>query len=299
MGVIAELKGTPILVLRSRHQTGSQIVLESRIEGGNMPSIERGGVRIHYEDVGTGLPIVMGHSFLCSGEMWGPQIGPLSSRYRVVNIDVRGHGRSGALSERFDLYDMVDDVVAVLDEAGVQRAAWAGLSIGGMIAMRAAIKVPDRVAGLILVDTHAGPETSYKKLKYRVMALGVRAFGVGPFLSEVTKLMFGSTTRKENPQLVEAWRERFASVNVPSILLTLGALVGRDSVVDQLGSVDVPSLVIVGDEDISLPTDLSREIANALPNASLEIISGAGHLSALEKPDEVTQAMLAFLDSLE
>lgn len=263
-----------------------------------MPSIERNGVRIHYEDVGSGPPVVLGHSFLCSGEMWGPQVGPLSDRFRVINVDERGHGRSGPLSESFDLYDMVGDVVAVLDDVGVDRAVWAGLSIGGMVAMRAAITVPDRVAGLILVDSHAGPETQYKKLKYWAMALGVRTIGVQPFLPAISKLMFGVTTRRRNPELVTAWTERFASVDVPSILLGLGALVRRDSVVDGLRSVEVPSVVIVGDEDASLPPALSREIAAALPNASLEIIPESGHLSALEQPDAVTNAMLAFLDSL-
>jgi len=230
--------------------------------------------------------------------MWGPQVGPLSDRYRVINVDERGHGRSGPLSDNFDLYDMVGDVVSVLDDAGVDRAVWAGLSIGGMVAMRAAITVPDRVTGLILVDSHAGSETPYKKFKYRAMALGVRTIGVRPFLPAISKLMFGITTRKRNPELVTVWRERFASVDVPSILLGLGALVRRDSVVDGLRSVEVPALVIVGDEDASLPPALSREIADALPNASLEIITGSGHLSALEQPDAVTNAMLAFLDSL-
>jgi pimeloyl-ACP methyl ester carboxylesterase len=180
----------------------------------------------------------------------------------------------------------------------IERAVWAGLSIGGMVAMRAAIAVPDRVAGLILVDTHAGPESLYKKLKYRVMALGVRTIGVRPFLPAICKLMFGVTTRRRNPELVTAWKERFASVDVPSMLLALRALVRRDSVTAHLGQINVPSLVIVGDEDASLPPTLSREIASALANASLVVIPEAGHLSALEKPEAVTEAMLGFLDSL-
>ena len=127
-----------------------------------MPKLETNGVRIHYEEVGAGPPVVLGHSFLCSGEMWRPQIEPLAERHRVINIDHRGHGRSGALTNPFDLYDMVGDVTAVLDHLEVERAIWAGLSIGGMVAMRAAIAVPERVAGLILVDTDADAETSYK-----------------------------------------------------------------------------------------------------------------------------------------
>jgi len=263
-----------------------------------MPSIERDCLKIHFEDLGSGPPVVLGHSFLCSGEMWGSQVPVLADRYRVINIDERGHGRSGNLAEPFDLYDMVDDVVAVLDHLGIESAVWAGLSIGGMVAMRAAMTVPERVSGLLLLDTHAGAEASYKKLKYGAMALGVRTIGVRPFLGAICKLMFGKTTRERNTKLVTAWRERFASTDVPSMLLGLGALVRRDSVVDKLRSVEASSLVIVGDEDASLPPPLSREIADALPNASLVVIPEAGHLSALEKPEAVTEAMLQFLDSL-
>jgi len=263
-----------------------------------MPSIERNGVRIHFEDVGSGPPIVLGHSFLCSGEMWASQVPVLAERHRVINIDARGHGRSGNLTQPFDLYDMVDDVLSVLDDLGIESAVWAGLSIGGMVAMRAAITVPNRIAGLILADTHAGPESLYKKLKYRAMALGVRTMGVQPFLPAISKLMFGLTIRRENPELVAAWEERFLSVDVPSMLLGLGALVRRDSVVEDLRSITVPSLVIVGDEDISLPPHLSREIADAQPNATLVVIPEAGHLSALEQPEAVTEAMMRFLETV-
>ena len=264
-----------------------------------MPDVESHGIRIQFEDVGSGPQVVLGHSFLCSGEMWAPQVGPLAERYRVVNIDQRGHGRSGNVTEPFDLYDMVADVVAVLDTLEIERAVWAGLSIGGMVAMRAAITVPERVSGLILVDTHAGEETPYKKLKYRTMGLGVKMVGTGPFLPTISKLMFGSTTRRYNPDLVDDWQQRFASVDVPSMILGVGVLARRDSVVDRLPQIEVPSLVIVGDEDVSLPPSYSREIASALPNSSLMVVSESGHLSSLEQPEAVTEAMLGFLDGLD
>ena len=111
-----------------------------------MPSIERDCLKIHFEDLGSGPPVVLGHSFLCSGEMWSPQVPKLAERHRVINIDERGHGHSGKLSEPFDLYDMVDDVLAVLDHLGIKNAVWAGLSIGGMVALRAALAFPDHAA---------------------------------------------------------------------------------------------------------------------------------------------------------
>ena len=218
-----------------------------------MPIVERNGVQIYFEDMGEGPPVVLGHSFLCSGEMWSHQVGPLAERYRVINIDQRGHGRSGGTGDPFELYDMVDDVLAVLDKLGIETAVWAGLSIGGMVAVRAAIVVPERVAGLILVDTHAGDETGSKKIKYRAMKIGAKILGVRPFLPSILPLMFGSTTRKEKPELVNQWAERFSAVPKSSIFGTLDALLRRDSVVDILADIRVPTLVIVGGEDVSLP----------------------------------------------
>ena len=263
-----------------------------------MPEISRDGVRIYFDDVGSGPPVVLGHSLLCSGEMWGPQVPALAERYRVINVDQRGHGRSGHLTEPFDLYDMVDDVVAVLDELGIDHAVWAGLSIGGMVAMRAAMTVPDRVSGLILVDTHAGAETGYKKLKYRAMGAGARLFGTRPFLPGIVPLMFGPTTRRLKPELVDEWREKFASLHVPSLNLVVAAVIRRDSVIDRLGEIKAPTCVIVGGEDETLPVVCSRKIAAAIPGATLEIVPGAGHLSSLEQPDAVTEAMVGFLDEV-
>jgi 3-oxoadipate enol-lactonase len=230
--------------------------------------------------------------------MWAKQLPPLAERYRVVNVDYRGHGRSGAATDPFGLDDLVADVVAVLDRLGIEEAVWAGLSIGGMVSLHAALAVPERVVGLILLDTHAGAERWSKKLKYRAMSLGVRVLGVRPFLSEVVGLMFGETTRREKPELAAEWRERFAATHVPSMLRTVELLNARESVVERLGEIQLPALVAVGEEDHLLPPVDAREIAEGLPDASLVVIPGAGHLSALEQPEAVTAAMLGFLDRL-
>jgi 3-oxoadipate enol-lactonase len=277
---------------------GSIFTVRNQTKETAVPEISRNGVRIYFDDVGSGPPVVLGHSLLCSGEMWGPQVPVLAERYRVINVDQRGHGRSGHLSESFDLYDMVDDVVAVLDELGIDHAVWAGLSIGGMVAMRAAVTVPDRVSGLILVDTHAGAETGYKKIKYRAMGAGARLLGTRPFLPAIVPLMFGPTTRRLKSDLVDDWRERFASVHLPSLNLTVDAVSRRDTVIDKIGEIRMPTLVIVGDEDASLPVACSREIAAAIPGATLVIVPGAGHLSSLEQPGAVTEAMMTFLEEV-
>ena len=164
---------------------------------------------------------------------------------------------------------------------------------------QSALVARDRVSALILVDTHAGSELPYMKLKYRVLALGVKVVGTRPFLPAIAPMMFGPTTCKTNSTLVREWKARFATVHVPSILHGLGALNRRDSIVHRLNEIDVPSLVIVGEEDTSLPPAYSLQIAEAVTDSSLITISKSGHLSALEQPEAVTTAMLGFLDNLE
>ena len=226
------------------------------------------------------------------------QLPHLAERYRVINIDQRGHGRSVPATSPYELRDMVEDVFAVMDHLEIERAVWAGLSMGGMVAMHAAIAAPGRVEALLLLDTHAGAETTYKKLKYRAMSIGAKAFGVRPFLPAVIPLLFGRSTLAENQVLVNEWKSRFDEMHVQSLARAVSALTRRPSILRNLPEVKCPSLVIVGEEDASLPPRLSREIADALPNSSFVVIPKAGHLSALEKPDEVTAAMLQFLDTL-
>lgn len=264
-----------------------------------MPTIEHDGNTIYFEDVGEGPVVVLGHSFLCSGEMWAPQVPVLAERHRVVNIDLRGHGRSSELSEPCGVYDLVGDVEAVLDSLEIQSAVWAGLSIGGMVAMRAALTVPARVRGLILLDTHAGRETVFKKIKYRAMNAGAKMIGLRPFLPAVMPLMFGASTLKHKPELVAEWEGKFATIDLRSIGVILEALVRRDSVVERLPEIGVPTLVIVGAEDASLPVGCSRQISEGIPDSSLLIVPESGHLSALEQPEAVADAMAGFLGRLD
>lgn len=260
-----------------------------------MPFVQNQGLEIFFEDSGAGPPVILGHSFLCSGKMWREQVPALAGKFRVINPDLRGHGRSGEVDRPYSLYDAVSDMLAVLDRLGIERAMWCGLSIGGMVALRAALSCPERVSGLILLDADAGAETTLRRLKYLAMGAGARAVGIRPFLSSIARLMFGATTRRHNPTLVNEWRGEFARVRVPSALRCLEALMRRDSLLARLGQIRVPTLVLVGAEDQSLPPPLSRRIHDRLGDSTFSVIPAAGHLSALEQPTRVTDAILRFL----
>jgi pimeloyl-ACP methyl ester carboxylesterase len=183
-----------------------------------MPIIRRNDEKTHFTDQGSGPPVIMMHSFLCSGEMWAPQLPMTTRQMRAINVNFRGRGRSGHIQTKFGLYDLVEDVIAVLDALEIDQAFWAGLSIGGILALRAALTHHSRVSGLLVIDSHAGSEPLRVKVKYRSLGLGARLFGLHPFLPAILPLMFGKTTRLRNPSLVLEWKARFALLDVPSIL---------------------------------------------------------------------------------
>ena len=263
-----------------------------------MPQHAINGTDIYYEDHGNGPAVLLGHSFLCSGAMWAPQVAALARDYRVINMDLRGHGRSGPAHRPFTIDDMVGDAVGLLEHLGLDQAVWAGLSIGGMIALNAALAHPDRVRGLILVDTTADAESVASRIKYSVMSAGVGLIGPRPFLPTILKLMFGETSRRSKPDLVAAWRDRFANVDVPSMRQCIAALNRRPDILGRLSQITAPATVIVGAEDSALPPIHSERIARALPAAALVTIANAGHLSSLEQPEAVTEAMADFLKPL-
>ncbi len=264
-----------------------------------MPYLEQLGRRTYFEDSGTGPAVVLGHSFLCSTEMWRGQIGLLSEHYRVINIDYRGHGNSDPAHERFSLNDLLDDTLAILDHLEIEKAVWAGLSTGGMVALRAGIEYPQRVRALIVMDADASAERTFVAFKYRAMVAAARVVGIRPLLPFVLPLMFGRTTLRESEALVTEWKPKLAQPDLATISNWVEALVNRDDLRLRLPEIDAPVLVIVGAEDRSLPPHLSRELNRGLANSELLVVDRAGHLSALERPDVVNRAMLAFLGDLE
>lgn len=266
---------------------------------GGSGSVENGGVRIAFEVTGDGTPLVLGHSFLCDRSMWQNQVPRLATTHRVINVDFRGHGASGRVSAPCTLYDLVADVEAVLDALGLKRAVWAGLSVGGMVALRAALTSPDRVGGLILLNTDGGPETAWRRLKYSALAAVARVVGIRVTAGQLERQMFGRTFRREHPDVVAQWVYRFQQVDIPSVLRINDALKWRDDLLPRLPRVDIPALVVSGTEDVALPPARSRRLAAALPRARSVQLTACGHLSAIEQPAVVGDAMMEFLGTLD
>ena len=263
-----------------------------------MPFVASPELPIYYEDTGTGPPVLLLHSFLCSGAMWQHQVEALVAQgYRVINVDHRGHGRSGLVRRGYNLEAVVADTIAVLDALALPQATWAGLSIGGMVALRAALTHRDRIQALILINTSADAELLRLKLKYRALGAATRLVGVRPLVPLALPLMFGSQARAQQPSMVNHWATRIAAADPGSMLATLEALLGRRSVRHELRALHCPSLVLSGKADKAIPPRVCRAIASAIPDAELREFDGVGHLATLEDPAAINAAMLQFLRS--
>ncbi len=263
-----------------------------------MPTLQRGDTRIHYQATGSGPAIVFLHSYLCDGSMFAHQVAALQQHWRVLNVDLRGHGRSGPALAPTSFYEMADDVAAVLDAEGVASAVWAGLSMGGFTALRATLKWPERVRALVLMDTDAGAEPPSHRLRYALMRGIVRVFGPQAVAGQIMPMMFGRSALAAQPALCERYRQQFLAMDVPSSLTVGRAIAARDDLLPQLGRIHCPTLVVVGEEDMALPVALSRRLADGIPGAELLVLPHIGHLCTVEAPAQLTQAMQQFLARL-
>lgn len=253
--------------------------------------------RLFVEVRGTGAPVVLWHSLLCDGGMWSAQISSLALAHRVLSIDAPGHGRSAPVVRPFTLEDCVDALFDVLDAAGEKEASLIGLSWGGMVGMRAALRRPERVRSLALLDTNADAETREKLPSYRVMAFVARRLGAVPLLLDrLEPIFFSPRTLVERPAVVRAFRERLAAMDPVSIGHAVDAVIfGRHDIRAQLGRLRCPTVVICGVDDVATPIARSEDIVRRIPGAELALVPQAGHLSAWERPEVVTPILLEHL----
>lgn len=261
-----------------------------------MPTIERQGARIHYEiSGGEGPPVLLGHSLLCDGRMWEGVAPALAAKHKVINIDARGHGRSSAPT-RFTLEDLADDWLAIMEAERIPRAALVGLSMGGMTAMRVALRSPERVAGMVLIDSNAEAEAPLKRIRYGVLAETLRRLGViDPLVAIGARIMFGKTTRAARPEIVAGQAVRLKEQDPMGLYHGCRAVFSRPSIERRLPSIKAPTLVLVGSEDVATPLPHSQRIAAGIPDSLLVVIPRVGHLAALEAPELVAREVLAHL----
>lgn len=264
-----------------------------------MALIDIQGTQLHVEDSGgDGTPVVLLHGFLFDGRMFDAVAAELHPAYRCVRIDFPGQGRSGPSSVGYATDRLTDLMVAALDHLGLSGVHLVGLSMGGFTGMRIAVRRPDLVASLALLNTSASahPRTKFPKQ----LALAGLARLAGTSLPPVTKgiedEMYGKAYRTDpaTKAMRDTWRERWADSDRSALVATLLGFMFRPDFRADLAAIVAPTLIIAGGEDASLPLAHSSEIHGRLPNAPLVVLPGVGHSSPLEAPHRVVDALRRF-----
>lgn len=235
--------------------------------------------------------VVLSNSLGADRGMWDPQVPGLAERYRVVTYDTRGHGRSPAPAGPYTLDDLVDDLVALLDELGAERAHVAGLSLGGMIAMRLAAREPARVDRLALLCTSAKPDP--RPFLDRVAL--VRSDGTAPLAPAIAARWLTPPFAAEHPDLLARLEAMIAGADDAGYAACCEVVAGVDLRAD-CARITAPTLVISGWQDQALPPEHQKLIADAIPGAELVSVSPGAHLPNLEQPLEVTGLLLGHFD---
>jgi pimeloyl-ACP methyl ester carboxylesterase len=247
---------------------------------------------------GEGPAVVFAHGTLMDRTMFEPQLEALSDDYRCIAYNLRA--RTDRCADDYDLWDLADDLDALLDALDVDSCVLAGMSMGGFTALRFAHRYPDRVDGLVLVDSQATAHSESNQEQYGQMIEQTRAAGEVPEgLADIVKnLLFGRTTLEENPELVQHWVDRWFTYPGEAVYRETSSWLHRPDFTDEASAIDVPTLVTHGEEDISIEMDEAEATVEAMPNARLVPIPEAGHSSNLENPEASNAAIREFLEEV-
>jgi len=247
-------------------------------------------VALHHADSGgDGPPLVLSGSLGSTLEMWRPQMTALTERFRVIRVDHRGHGGSPVPAGPYRIADLAGDALALLDALGLDRVAWCGLSMGGMVGMYLGSAAGHRLTSLTLCCTSAHfPDPT----PWRDRIAAVTASGTAPIADTVVARWFTPRWAAAHPSEVATAAAMVAGTPAAGYLASCQAIEAWDHR-DQLPAVEVPTLVIAGSADLSTPVEPhSRTIVDGIPGSRLEVLDAA-HLATIERTDEATALIAA------
>ncbi|MDP1821311.1 MAG: alpha/beta hydrolase [Acidimicrobiales bacterium] len=260
-----------------------------------MPIAEVRGARITYDDTGgEGEPVILAHGFLMDRSMFAPQVDALRATHRVITWDERGFGDTEYDGAPFTYWDSAADCLGLLDHLAIERAVVGGMSQGGFVSLRVALTAPERVLGLVLIDTQAGPEDADVLPLYQAMIDGWAAEGLSDETAEVVAgLIVGHPNL--NPGWIAKWHARPAA----AIAQPGTTLLTRDDVHDRLHEITVPALVVHGEDDAAVSVAKGERLAAGLGGPTeLLVVPGGTHAANLSHPAEVNAAIASFLATL-
>jgi pimeloyl-ACP methyl ester carboxylesterase len=239
----------------------------------------------------VGVPVLMVHGHPFDRSMWAPQLHALGARHRMVAPDLRGYGASTVVPGITPLDTFARDLAALLDHLGIPRAVLCGLSMGGQIVLEFHRLFPDRVAGLVLADTFAQGETPEGRKERNDLADTLLRDGMSAYAHGVLDSMIAPATVRDRPGVAAHVLRMMLAAPPEGAAAALRGRAERPDYTAMLARIAVPTLVVVGRDDVFTPVADARFLHERIPGARLAIIEGAGHLPNLERPEEFDSAL--------
>lgn len=265
-----------------------------------MPKLLINGAEIYYEECGTGPEtIVFAHGLLWSGRMFDSQVNSFKDRYRCIAFDFRGHGQSEVTQSGYDMDTLCEDAAALIEALMCAPCHFLGLSLGGIVGMRLALRRPDLVKSLMLLATSADPEPEENIGRYRLLNIIARWLGLRLVADRVMPIMFGKKflNDPDRTQEKKEWRERLIANHRNGVTRAVEGVMYRTGVYDQLNKITIPTLIIVGDQDVGTVPAKAERIRARIHGSKLVIVSGAGHTPTVEEPEAVNATLEEFLSA--
>jgi pimeloyl-ACP methyl ester carboxylesterase len=253
------------------------------------------GATIAYDDTGgDGPPVVLAHGFLMDRTMFDAQVAALRGRYRVITWDERGFGETVYDGGIFTYWDSAADCLGLMDHLGIDRAVVGGMSQGGFIGLRVALLAPDRVRGLILLDTQAGTEDPDAVPLYEASFGEWVTNGPSDDLAELSaSIIIG------DPDLGGTWKAIWMARPKEALASPGRTLLDRESIADRLAEITAPALVVHGTADVAITMDRAEALAAGLSGCGgVVAVEGGTHAANMTHPDAVNEAILGFLAGL-
>lgn len=260
--------------------------------------IKSGDAEIAYWTLGDGPPVVLLHPFPANHEFWLPVAEGLATRYRVIVADLRGHGESGVGEGPATMDKHTADIMHVMEDVGVGRAPLIGVSIGGYVLFEFWRQQRGRVAALGLCNTKAPADGAEARAARLAAANDVLERGTEPFFETMIPRLLGKTTRETRPDLVDGALRMMRKMSPDGVAQVQRGMAERPDSVETLKTINVPTLLVTGDEDILTGVNEAELMRRHIAASQLRVIPKAGHYSPWEQPAEATRLLRQFLDGV-
>lgn len=263
-----------------------------------MQTLNINGAELKVLDQGQGPVVLLVHGFPLTHAMWRPQIEALAADYRIIAPDLRGFGESSVTPGTVTMRQFADDLAGVLDALNItEPVTFCGLSMGGYIGWQFVENYPERLKSLICCDTKASADSEEAIQNRHKLAASVLKHGVGVLAQAMPEKLFAKETLDQQNEVVEQCKQMMLAAHPEGAVAALRGMAERPDWTALLPTIQVPTLIIVGEDDQITTVEEMRAMASAIPQSQFLEVANSGHMAPLEQPEPVNATLKDFLSS--